>query len=145
MSEERTISPADFKRMKVLIVDDCADSAFLLSKLLESCGHDTRSALDVEPALEIAHQWRPEVVFLDLALPRQSGYVLATRLRNEGGIQDALLVALSGYNDDENRRAAAGIDAHLLKPASLQQLCDTISVWQHENLARTHEPRGLHL
>jgi CheY-like chemotaxis protein len=114
--------------MRVLIVDDCADSAFLLAELLKASGCEAQWTDDSRAGLEIAASWQPEAVFVDIALPGENGYALARRLRTEYGLQDALIVAISGYADDKERRLAAGIDAHLLKPASLKTLCEVIAV-----------------
>ena len=116
--------------MKVLIVDDCADSAFLLTALLKGKGYEAEQAHDARAALDVASRWRPDAVFVDIALGKESGYVVARRLRSEVGLADALIVALSGYADDEERRIESGIDAHLLKPASLKGLCNILANWQ---------------
>jgi CheY-like chemotaxis protein len=117
--------------MKVLIVDDCADSTFLLSQLLEKCGHESHSAQNAHEALAIVSECQPDAIFLDLALPGESGYELAVKLRSCLGLKETLIVALSGYTDDLARREAAGINAHLLKPASVQQLCDILEGWRN--------------
>jgi len=108
--------------MRILVIDDNVDCAFLLCELIKKCGHEGEVANTAEAALSRARDWQPEVVLLDLGLPESDGYKLALKLRNEAGLHSARIVALSGYKDDPARRAAAGIDAHLMKPASLQQL-----------------------
>ena len=70
---------------------------------------------------------------MDIALPNEDGYTLARRLRSEAGLDEALIVALSGYADDVAKRLEAGIDAHLLKPASVQALCEVMATEQHSN------------
>ncbi|MEX2138100.1 MAG: response regulator [Pirellulales bacterium] len=109
--------------MRILVIDDNVDCAFMLRQLIRKCGHETDIALTAEAGLTKAKEWQPDVVFLDLAIPGVDGYKLAPRLRQET-LQAAKIVAISGYRDDPARRAAAGIDAHLMKPASLQQLTD---------------------
>src|SRR6185369_17168076 len=105
--------------MRILVIDDNADCAFLLSELIKKCGHETEVALTAEAGFSKAKEWQPNIVMLDLAMPGGNGYGLASRLRAQAGLHTAKIVAVSGYNDDPARRAAAGIDAHLLKPASL--------------------------
>jgi CheY-like chemotaxis protein len=108
--------------MKVLLIDDCADSAFLLAELLKKCGYEARWTPDGTKGLRIASEWKPDAVFVDIAMPGENGYAVAMRLRSEAHLENALIVALSSYVDDKARRASAGIDAHLLKPASLQDV-----------------------
>ena len=116
--------------MRVLIIDDSVDTTFLLSRCLETCGHDIQATFDAHSAMAIAQSWRPDAVCLDIALPDEDGYVLARRLRTEAGLRDILIVATSGYVDDEARRVASGIDAHLLKPFSMRCLRDILTTWQ---------------
>jgi len=82
-------------------------------------GHEVRTAYDGPTALVAAERFRPEVVLLDIGLPLMDGYEVARRLRGMVGLSKALLVAVSGYGRDEDRRRshAAGFDAHLIKPA----------------------------
>jgi CheY-like chemotaxis protein len=110
------------------VVDDSVDCADSLATLLRVAGHEVRTAYDGPTALEAAEAFRPEVVLLDIGLPRMDGYEVARRLREReraGG--RALLVAVTGYGQEEDRRRAeeAGFDAHLVKPAgpaALQRL-----------------------
>jgi CheY-like chemotaxis protein len=108
--------------MRVLVVDDNVDCAFMLSELIKECGHEAEVATAADEVLTKARDLRPEIVFLDLAIPESDGYKLAQRLRTEGGLRSAKIVAISGHRDDPARRTAAGIDAHLMKPTSLKQL-----------------------
>ena len=108
--------------MRVLVVDDNVDSAYLLRELIKVCGHDSETANSSTQALDLAIQWRPELVFLDLGMPEEDGYQLASRLRNEAQLRSARIVAVSGYQDDEDRRLAAQIDEHLQKPVTVDQL-----------------------
>jgi CheY-like chemotaxis protein len=81
-------------------------------------GYDVRTAADGVEALEVAAAFRPEVVLLDLGLPRLSGYEVAQRLRGLEGCAGAFLVALTGWGQDQDRRRSreAGFDRHLVKP-----------------------------
>jgi CheY-like chemotaxis protein len=127
--------------MRVLVIDDCVDAAFLLSELLKRSGYEAQWADNSRAALEIAATWRPDAVFVDIALPNEDGYALARRLRSEAGLHEALIVALSGYADDVSKRLASGIDAHLLKPASVQALRDVMETEEHSNGAYVAEYR----
>jgi PAS domain S-box-containing protein len=109
---------------RVLVVDDNADAAESLAVLLRLDGHEVCTAHDGAAALETARGFRPEVVVLDIGLPRMDGYQVARRLRAEVGLTEALVVALTGYGQEEDRRRAeqAGFDAHLVKPADPEVL-----------------------
>ena len=104
---------------RVLVVDDNLDAVESLALLLRLQGHEVRTACDGPTALETAAAFRPEVVLLDIGLPQMDGYEVARRLREQVGLKEALLVAVTGYGQEEDRRQsdAAGFDAHLVKPA----------------------------
>jgi CheY-like chemotaxis protein/anti-sigma regulatory factor (Ser/Thr protein kinase) len=112
---------------RVLVVDDNVDAAESLALMLRAVGHEVRTAHDGPAALREAGALRPEVVLLDIGLPGMDGYEVARRLRQQEGLGQALVVALTGYGQEEDRRraAAAGFDVHLVKPAdpeAVQQL-----------------------
>ena len=104
---------------RVLVVDDNVDSAQSMSLLLGLEGYQVECAYDGEEALTRAGSFQPDVVLLDLGLPRFSGYEVARRLRAEPAGDAQLLVAVSGYGRERDRQAAraAGFDLHLTKPA----------------------------
>jgi CheY-like chemotaxis protein len=128
-AEMEPLARTDGAPRRVLVVDDSADAAESLSMILQARGHQVRTAHDGPAALRAAADFRPEVVLLDIGLPRIDGYEVARRLRGEGGLKDALLVALTGYGQDEDRRRAeeAGFDEHLTKPANLTVLQDLLT------------------
>ncbi len=104
---------------RVLVVDDNIDSAQSMSLLLGLAGYQVDCAYDGEEALRCAEHFAPQVVLLDLGLPRFSGYEVARRLRDQPSGDVLLLVAVSGYGRERDRQAAreAGFDLHLTKPA----------------------------
>ena len=106
---------------RVLIVDDNVDGAESLAKLLQICGHETRTAHSGPEALNAAVPFRPEVVFLDIGLPGMNGYEVAKRLRGEPSLRGTVLVALTGWGSEDNKRQSgeAGFDFHLTKPAEV--------------------------
>lgn len=116
---------AEPTRYRVLVVDDNVDSAQSMSLLLQLEGHTVACAHDGIEALQMAEQFQPQVVLLDLGLPRMNGYDVARKLREApaDGAQSSsprpLLVAISGYGREQDRAAAqqAGFDFHLTKPA----------------------------
>jgi CheY-like chemotaxis protein len=105
-------------RRKILVVDDNRDSAMSLSLLLELDGHEVRRAYDGLEALEIADHFRPEVTLLDIGMPRLDGYGAARELRRRDWARGSLLVALTGWGQQEDKRLAreAGFDHHMVKP-----------------------------
>jgi signal transduction histidine kinase len=106
---------------RVLVVDDNVDGAVSLAKLLEICGHEARTAHTGEDALGVARLFQPDVVFLDLGLPGMSGFEVATRLRGESCQGKPILVALTGWGNDEyiRRSRQAGFDFHVTKPVDI--------------------------
>jgi PAS domain S-box-containing protein len=115
----------DLPRWRVLVVDDNVDSARSMALLLgRMWGQEVEVALDGEEALARASSFRPDLVLLDLGLPGLSGYDVAERLRGPGGSVAPMLVAMTGWgNDDDLRRSsAAGFAHHLVKPVDLDRL-----------------------
>jgi signal transduction histidine kinase len=110
--------------VRVLVVDDERTSAETLTALLEIKGFEVRMAHDGVAAVEAAQAFLPEVVLLDIGLPRLDGFGVAQRLRGQPLLRDALLIALTGYGDAEtrSRAAQAGFDSHMTKPADIERL-----------------------
>ncbi len=111
-------TPAAPTPRRILVVDDNVDGAKSLSLLLQLAGHTTSIAYSGPTALERAHSFAPEVVFLDIGLPGMNGYEVARRLRAELHGAALTLVALTGWGTDDDRKRAheAGFDHHLTKP-----------------------------
>jgi PAS domain S-box-containing protein len=114
-------APATSGQLQVMVVDDNTDAAESLGVLLDIEGHAAHIAHNGAEALQIAQEHPLDVVFLDIGLPDMSGYDVARRLRMLPGLQQTLLVALTGWGtqDDRQRTREAGFDRHLTKPAEL--------------------------
>jgi signal transduction histidine kinase len=112
------------QRRRILVVDDNVDAAESLGELLRDYGHEVATAHDGSRALDHARLHRPEIVLLDISMPEMDGYEVAKRIRDELGLGDALLVALTGYGEDRHRRLAreAGFDQHITKPVDASKL-----------------------
>lgn len=108
--------------MRVLVVDDNCDVGITLGKLLEQSGYESRYSSEPRDALQVAEEWRPEVVLLDLSMPEMDGYSVAVQLRNKPGLEKSRIYLLSGYQADAIRQRNCGIDGHFLKPTSIQQI-----------------------
>ena len=111
--------------LRILIVDDNRDAAGMLAILLQFSGHETHTAHDGVEALEAVTKLQPDVILLDIGLPRLNGYEAARRIREQQKQPGRpLLVALTGWGQDEDRRRSeeAGFDAHLVKPVDVAAL-----------------------
>ena len=115
-------------RRRVLVVDDNTDMAFGLKLLLQRWSYDVGLAFDGVEGLEVARTYRPDVVLLDLGLPRLDGCGLARQIRREPGLSQVLLVAVTGSGESEEqlRTRAAGFDHHLVKPIDLDSLQEVL-------------------
>ncbi len=124
IKERKRGGQAPVASQRILVVDDNLDSAASLAMLLRYAGHDVQTAHTGLAALELARTFAPGVVLLDIGLPDIDGLEVARRLRCELGLTEALLVAVTGYGYDEDRRRSedAGFDAHLVKPVELTAL-----------------------
>jgi CheY-like chemotaxis protein len=111
-------------KRRMLVVDDLKDSADSLSMLLRMLGHEVETAYDGEEAIAAAERFRPEVLLLDIGMPRLNGLDACRHIRELPWGQEVLIVALTGWGQDEDRRhtAQAGFDAHLVKPVDLDLL-----------------------
>src|SRR5688572_13892977 len=117
------LSPAGAAPLKrVLVVDDNCDAADTLALWLEAHGHATRTVYGAEAALDAVDGFVPDVVLLDLGLPGMDGYEVARRIKR--GHRSMRVVALSGYGQarDKALSAAAGFDAHAVKPVDMAEL-----------------------
>ncbi len=109
---------------RILIIDDNRDAADTMAMLLRVVGHEPETAYDGPTALDMARVHPPEVVLCDISMPGMSGLEVVRRLRQDVGLRDALIVAVTGYGQEEDklRSRQADFDAHLIKPASLEAL-----------------------
>ncbi len=117
--------------LRVLVVDDNVDAAESFGLLLNASGHDVQTAFDGPTALEIACNYRPNVVFLDIGLPGLDGFEVAKLLRQQPNLRSVVLVAVTGYGQvsDRQRSQDAGFSHHLVKPvnfAKVQQILATV-------------------
>jgi CheY-like chemotaxis protein len=113
----------------ILLIEDNADACETLRALLEMHGHHVDIAADGVTGLERALSLQPEVVLVDVGLPRMDGYEVARRIRASKGIRRPMLVAVTGYGAPEDRQRAldAGFDAHVTKPVEYSTLLPLIA------------------
>jgi PAS domain S-box-containing protein len=109
---------------RVLVVDDNRDAAELISLFLSRAGHEVATAADASQALSVAVAFQPQVAVLDIGLPVMDGYALGRELRARLGSATPILIALTGYGQeqDQRRSAEAGFAAHLVKPVDATKL-----------------------
>jgi CheY-like chemotaxis protein len=121
-------SLATGRRAHILVVDDNMDTARGLSRLLTLLGHVVLTAYDGPTAIEAARGHRLEFILLDIGLPGMDGYQVATYLRREECSKDAVLIAITGYGQEDDRRRSreAGFDHHLVKPIDYGALITVI-------------------
>jgi CheY-like chemotaxis protein len=114
---------------RILVVDDNVDGARSLSILLRQMGHEVQTAFDGLAAVEMARKNPPEVVLLDIGMPQMNGLQVARCIRGELGLMNTLLVAMTGYGQDEDRHRSqeAGFNAHMVKPLDLDALAELLA------------------
>jgi PAS domain S-box-containing protein len=106
------------RSLKILVVDDNEAAAEMLQKVLSIMGHEVRMAFDGEAAVSAAETLRPDLVLMDLGMPRLNGYEAAQQIRAKSWGKEMVLVALTGWGqeEDKQRTQLAGFDLHLVKP-----------------------------
>jgi CheY-like chemotaxis protein len=131
--------PVAVGRRRILLVDDNVGAARMLSILLTRLHeHVVEVAHDGHAALDKLHEFRPEIVLLDIGLPGLDGYQVGSRIRENPEFNEVLLVALTGYGQAEDRRksASVGFDVHIVKPPSTE---DIHRILTHPKLARASD------
>jgi signal transduction histidine kinase/CheY-like chemotaxis protein len=131
IAEARTPAPAartkpteDFPARRILVVDDNHDAADSLGTLLGALGSEVRVAHSGIEAIEEAERFLPDVILLDIGMPGLDGFEVARQLRTRAAFKETLLIALTGWGQEEDRRRsrAAGFDHHMVKPPNLETL-----------------------
>ena len=126
--EDNTAAPGTTRR-RILVADDNIDALDSLAMLLEFAGHEVQKARDGAEALESARAWHPDIMLLDLGMPKLTGYEVAQRVRAEEWGKPVKLVAISGWgqSEDQRRSRESGFDQHLVKPISFESLNGILS------------------
>jgi CheY-like chemotaxis protein len=115
---------------RILVVDDNRDAVDSLAMMLKLSGNDVEVAYEGASALRIAQSFHPDAVVLDIGLPGMDGYEVARRLRQQAETASALIIAVTGYGqkEDRERAHAAGFDHHLVKPIEVDMLLSLLSL-----------------
>lgn len=116
---------------RIMVIDDNLDAAESMEMCLQLYGHEVKVAIDGASALEVAKTFQPEIMLIDIGLPDLDGFEVARRVRRIPGQSGVLLIALTGYGQEEYRRRSeeAGFDHHVLKPIDLRKLQSLISMF----------------
>jgi PAS domain S-box-containing protein len=134
-----THKSSDAPTRRILLVDDNRDAANTFGTLLKFLGADVRVAYDGQSALEELHICRPSVLILDIGMPGVDGYEVARRVRKDPEFCDLVLIALTGWGQEEDRRRTreAGFDYHLVKPVEISAVQAVLA-----SLEKQAEPIG---
>ncbi len=135
-------------KSRILVVDDNEDSATSLAAMFEILGHEARAVFDGIAAVETAESFRPDVVLLDIGLPKMNGLAAARKIRGQSWGQAMLLIAVTGWGGEKDRRqsAEAGFDLHFVKPVDPAALENVLAQRQRtlpisESMRRNHDAR----
>ncbi len=134
--------PATTSNRRILIVDDNQDSAMSLGMMLGLMGNETRTAHDGLAAVEAAAAFRPDLILLDIGLPKLNGYEACRRIREQPWSEGMVIVALTGWGQEEDRRrsAEAGFDDHMVKPVEVDALGKLMATPARQGAAADHRP-----
>lgn len=121
--------PMAEKKLRILVVDDNADAAEMLAMCLEASGHEVMVEHGSKKALERARREIPDACILDIGLPEMDGYELAQKLRKQRETEKVLLIAVTGYGQDQDKQKAfaAGFEHHLIKPVDTARLAELLA------------------
>ncbi len=133
MTSTEAAKPA-VQTWRVLVVDDNIDGADMVATMLQMSGHQTRTAYSGQSALEMAGEYQPDFVVLDIGLPEMDGFEVARRLRQLPQLKDVRLIAATGYGRDSDRQRSkeAGFDYHLVKPIEPEALQKLLTLTAQE-------------
>jgi len=114
--------------MRVLVVEDGRNAADILAMFFEMEGHKVSVAYDGIEAVRLCSDFKPQLIFLDIKMPKMDGLEAARRIRSQPGGEKIVIVAVSGFDQDDDKRhcVEAGIDCHLSKPVCPRELRNTI-------------------
>ena len=126
-THEKVVVPENLSHSasrRVLIVDDNRDGAASLARLLTSMGNETRVAFDGLAGVELAEAFRPEIIILDIGLPKLNGYDACRKIRSQPWGKDILIIAATGWSQANDRRRSeeAGFNCHFAKPVNPDEL-----------------------
>jgi CheY-like chemotaxis protein len=115
---------------RILVVDDSPDAADSLARLIESCGYQAKAVYDGQQAIDAAATFLPDMALIDIGMPGLDGYETVTRIRQQRGATHVILVAVTGWTRDEDKRRAyeSGFDLHIAKPMTTEALTELLAL-----------------
>ncbi len=121
---------------RILVVDDCHYVADAAARLIAVCGYETRAVYDGREAIEQAVTFAPDMVLMDIGMPELDGYEAAARIRDNAANTRVLLVAVTCYDQEQDRQRAyaSGFDVHVPKPVSLTTLYGLLAMLQQRKV-----------
>jgi signal transduction histidine kinase len=130
LSQDQLDVDEDPQHLRVLVVDDNVDVAETIGWLLEDMGHDFLLVHDARQALEVAHEFLPGIILLDIGMPFMDGHSVCRAFRQDEALKHIPIVAQTGWGQESDRAAttAAGFDYHLVKPIGMQELKRTLAM-----------------
>ena len=126
--DKHTVEQKYKKRRRILVVDDYPSAAESLARRLKHCGNEVETALDGFEGIKRAEKFRPDVVLLDIGMPKLNGYKAAQTIRQQPWGKNMVLIAFTGWGQEEDRQRTreAGFDAHLVKPVDYMELSELL-------------------
>jgi CheY-like chemotaxis protein len=120
--------PGDMPRLRIVVTDDNEDSAASMAGALRALGHEVRMAFDGTQCIDVSRSFEPEVLLLDIGMPRLNGFDTARIIRMEPWGAGMLIVAMTGWGQEQDRRRGveAGFDHHLVKPVDFDELLEIL-------------------
>lgn len=143
-SDLETTAPSNSK-LSILVVDDNVDAADTLTLLLKMMGNEIRTVYDGEAAVQEGDDFRPDVVLLDIGLPKMNGYEVARYMRGQEWSKNSVLIAVTGWGQEDDKRQAseAGFDKHLVKPVNPRSLMKILAgIYEDKYGAAAMQPAG---
>lgn len=127
------------EQRRILVVDDNRDGAFSLAEMLDMMGHKTQTAFDGEQAVSMAETFQPDIVLMDIGMPKLNGYEACRLIRAQPWGKSVIIVAQTGWGQDDDKRKAqeAGFDFHIVKPIDCAALDKILADWQETVVAST--------
>jgi PAS domain S-box-containing protein len=128
LKDKHAVEQKDKKRRRILVVDDYPSAAESLARRLKRFGNEVETALDGFEGIKRAEKFRPDVVLLDIGMPKLNGYKAAQTIRQQPWGKDMVLIAFTGWGQEEDRQRTreAGFDAHLVKPVDYMELSELL-------------------
>jgi CheY-like chemotaxis protein len=129
LENSESASIGDGHGRRILVVDDNEDAARSMARLLTLVGNEVRTAHDGIEAVETADEFRPEIILMDMGMPRLNGYEATRRIRERPWGRYVKIIALTGWGqeNDKVRSHEAGCDGHLVKPVKLPELDELLA------------------